>query len=658
MRPLIDHLRTLSFYLVLIIVIIAVPGGSRAHPSRSGPVAGTTAGDTISSGAERRAKAYEAVTRAHELAGKKAFAEAEKLLRDRLSADAENPYLLFELATVLSWEGQYDQAIGLYRTLLKWQPENTGLHLEIGRVLLWKADQLGDARFRQEAIQEFKTHVAVNPDDCPGLKQIGAAYLTLGETDSAFTRLSSVVRLCPDDDEAVRLLAETYAARKDLHQAVGLLRILTDKNPLNPDIRWELADFLIQSGDISSAETEYRAVLRRYPYHTGALIGLARLLQWNNLLTESKEYCQIAALWASIKNPAPFVGLGDVESRRGNWGPAVEYYRRALAIDPKNDEVRSGLRLARWMKGPQLSTEYGDYEASTGLSWGLIKAGGRVYAPGLGTLEAGYRRWRFTTEHVSERFRADYSLSLSSQITDWLRSDLGYTASDFEENPSTGELQSGWAANLTVTPLPVLMVRMGYSRIPVSESYATIGPGYYSDVFAAGIDGRISRSLSLQLGGYVSRQNGKFFIGYWNAEFLRWDVIAERADLSTRTKIEGQLSYRVTEDPVLFIRAGASVFRSVHAENLPYWTPASFPFEHIDVSFSTSSANGSRLELEARGNHVHEGSQWGCGGSASVTLPLGNALEAGASASFENVGTAVPWNGVYVGVMLRICLGK
>ena len=654
---LIDRLRSLSFSLVLVIVIAAVPGASRAHPLRSGPERETSARDTASGDSARRARVYESVTRAHELAGKRAFAEAEKLLRDELTADADNPFLLFELATILSWDGQYDQSIGLYRTLLKRQPENTGLHLEIGRVLLWKADQSGDARYRREAIREFKAHVSLNPADCAGLKQIGAAYLRLGETDSAFARLSAVIRSCPDDDEAVRLLAETFAARKEIPQAVGILRTLTDKNPLNPDIRWELADFLVQSGDISSAETEYRTILRRYPYHTGALIGLARLLQWNNQLTESEEYCQIAALWASIKNPAPFMGLGDVESRRENWGTAVEYYRRALAVDPRNNDVRSGLRLARWSKGPQVNTEYGNYEASTGLSWGLIRAEGRVHAPGLGTLEAGYRKWRFATEYVPDVFRADYSLSWSSQITDWLRSDLGYTVSDFAENLNSGDIQHGWAANVAVAPFPALTLRAGYSRIPVTESYATIGPGYYSDVFAAGLDGRLWRSLSLQLGGYLSYQKGKFSIGYWNPYLSKWAPIAERADASRRTKIEGQLSFRVTEAPAVFIRAGASIYRSVHAENLPYWTPAAFPLEHITLSYTASGADGSRLELEARGNHVHEGSEWGGGASASLTLPLWNFLEAGASASFDRVGTAVPWNGVYLGAVLRICFG-
>jgi len=610
--------------------------------------------DTTLSSSSVNLNTAEALKRAHELAEKLQFDDAAKILRDVLSVDNSDPAVMYELATILGWDGKYDESIALYRSLLKLQPENTGLHLEIGRVFLWQADRTGNDKYRRAAIKEFESQIQRNPADCFALKQIGAANLKLGQTEAASSALASAIKLCPNDYEAERLLAETYAAKKEFTKAVELLRRLTDRIPQNPDLRWQLGDFLIQTGDIDSAEKEFQTVLRKYPYHAGALIGLARVHQWKGQLSQSAGYFQSATLWTSMKNPAPFLGLGDVESIREHWSAAKEYYKRALTIDPKNEDAKLKLRQAQWMVGPRLNFEYSNYQASQGLNSAMIGGEAKINIYENGSLTFRYDKYQYSEEQTPDLIRDDYYLSWSQHITGWLKAELGFTLSEFPVNPGESRKLYGWTADVIVTPVPTTTLYLSYNRIPVSESYATISPNYYSDILSTGIDSKFSQQFSLQLNGSLARQHGSFAAGYRNSYYSRWVDLAIIPDLSERIRTEGQFSFQVSDNPTIYIRAGASILKSVRAEHVPYWAPKSFPQEQIILNFSKVIDRVS-IDLESRGTHVHEGSEWGYGASASLTLLFGNIIKIGGSASVQQVGTIVPWNGTRYDATFKLC---
>lgn len=602
----------------------------------------------------QRIDVTEIIKRARELTKKRSFTEAENLLRDFLSVDKENPAALYELATILSWDKQYNESIELYRKLLKLQPDNTGLRIEIGRVLLWQADSSGKQEYRRAAIREFELRVKDKPNDCFAIKQIGAAYLRLGELDTAYAKLFTVIRLCPNDEEAARLLAETYAAQEEFQKAIELLRILCDRNPEYPDIRLLLADCLFQSGEIELAEKEYRAVLRKYPFSIGALVGFGRILKGKGQLNQAKEHFQTASWTTPAKYPDTYVGLGDVESMREDWKKAVEYYKQALNVDPQNDQARSGLRQAQWMNGPKLDFEYNNYRASQGLSQEILGAKASKNFSGLGLWSLGYRKSRYIQEYEFDLFRSDYYLSWGMPIADWLKTEIGCTMSDFSENPNDEDNLYGWSTNVIVSPIPIAKLYLSYSRVPVSESFATINSNYYSDIFSGGLDGKISQRFSVQLSGYIARQHGTFSVGYWNFYHTEWVTLKVLPDLSQRWSGQAQISYQVLTDPVIFVRAGTSIFKSIRSQYLPYWAPESFPQEKLALSFSKFISGKFNFEFEARGTHVHEGSEWGYGVSSSLTLPLWNFIEVGVSGSIDEAGTKVPWNGKRVGALFRL----
>lgn len=87
----------------------------------------------------------------------KDFAAAERMVRAKLQADPQNGELNFLLARILSWQGRYEQALGLYGRLLAREPDNGDYLLGRAQTLFWSGQS--DA-----ALTEVKKGLALAPD--------------------------------------------------------------------------------------------------------------------------------------------------------------------------------------------------------------------------------------------------------------------------------------------------------------------------------------------------------------------------------------------------------------------------------------------------------------------------------------------------------------
>jgi tetratricopeptide (TPR) repeat protein len=593
-----------------------------------------------------------AINQARALAQGHLFDKAESLLRGVLAEDPDNVFALYELATVLSWSGEYEESIELYRRGLNLEPDNSGLHMEIARVLLWQASLTGNEDYRRAAIREFESRLQQEPTDCVAIRRIGEAYLEMGDLESARARLASALELCPDDDQSIKLQARVLCAEKKVDEAVELLSTAAARLSGDHGLRWMLADCLVRSGDLNEAEAEYRACLEDNPYDVGCLVGLGRVLMWKCKYGEAEVNFRAASL-ADVKAPGPYLGMGELESRRGYWRAATRFYKRALDIEPQDDLARSRCRQASWMSGPGLKLEYSHSDASNGLDQELAEAEARMSASERGVLGAGYGRSRFTDEDAPALYRNDVHVYWQQQLSDWLKGRFNYSMFDFTDNPEdSGKLQ-GWSADFVVMPSSAIKLYASYSRIPVSESYATLRSDYYSDVVGVGFDGRITRRTSVQGQGSMARRHGVFPVGYWDSYHETWVVLDHIRDRSEQFFGEAQISYKLLGDSGVFLRCGTSIYRSVRAGNVPYWSPRSFPQEKLSLSFAKRVGAGFRLGIEARGTHVHEGSRWGYGMSVAAAIVF-KLIDIEASASVDDVGTQVPWNGRNIGAALRL----
>src|SRR5207302_5592188 len=103
-------------------------------------------------------------------------------------------------AKQLMAEGNFAQAIPLYRELNQAVPNNAGLMLNLGMALHMAGDE-------RQSLPPLETAVKLDPMLAPAWLFLGAARLQLGQTPAAVGALKTVLSLQPNHRDALEMLA-------------------------------------------------------------------------------------------------------------------------------------------------------------------------------------------------------------------------------------------------------------------------------------------------------------------------------------------------------------------------------------------------------------------------------------------------------------------
>jgi tetratricopeptide (TPR) repeat protein len=94
-----------------------------------------------------------------------------------------------------------------------------------------------------------------------------------------------------------------------------------------------LAELKARAGDPEGAEKLYREVMAAYPEDTGASLGLAQLLAWNDRTQEAEGICR-PILARDPGNRQARIILGRILTAAGRFEEAITEYRKALEKTP------------------------------------------------------------------------------------------------------------------------------------------------------------------------------------------------------------------------------------------------------------------------------------------------------------------------------------
>ena len=124
-------------------------------------------------------------------------------------------------ARQLMASGRFEEAIPVYRQMVKAEPGNPGLLLNLGL-----AQHM--AGHEREAIPTLEAVLKTQPDSLPALISLGAARLALNQSSEAIVPLRKAVNANPSDHETRGLLASALLEAKRLDEAGVEYRKLTD----------------------------------------------------------------------------------------------------------------------------------------------------------------------------------------------------------------------------------------------------------------------------------------------------------------------------------------------------------------------------------------------------------------------------------------------
>lgn len=164
----------------------------------------------------------------------KDFTAAETEYKKVLEIDAHSTEAAIGLTNIYMKSGRLADAEPLLRRLAADRPDDGGLHLQLGRVLL--AEKKND-----DAIVEFQAALKLSPNDADAQRELADLYASAGKNDLAETAYRPLVAAQPNDPELHRALGRALLLQKKFPEAQQELLIALRLKRDSPDAYIDLA---------------------------------------------------------------------------------------------------------------------------------------------------------------------------------------------------------------------------------------------------------------------------------------------------------------------------------------------------------------------------------------------------------------------------------
>jgi len=202
--------------------------------------------------------------------------KAEDLLKQGITADDQ---------------GDFDQAIDLYRQAIQRKSKLKEAHYRLGQIYV-------ERKMFDEAIAEFET--------ARDLKY----------------------------PQAVTELAVTYHKAGKLDEAEALIKDLLIKKPNDVDLKYQLGKVYLDKGQLNEAGEVFRQVLQMDPGNASAHNGLANLYFRKRMYNEAmSEYLQAIKLNPDFTDVN--LDLGNAYYQNGQYVNAAKYFKKYTELVPK-----------------------------------------------------------------------------------------------------------------------------------------------------------------------------------------------------------------------------------------------------------------------------------------------------------------------------------
>ena len=264
-------------------------------------------------------------------------------------------------------------AIREYEAILDLDPGNLDAQANIGVTAFFTGDY-------PKAVQQLRAALKLNPSLFKLQSLLGMSEKRVGDNTSAQTDLAAAFPQVQEEKLRIQSgleLVEVDYALNDLSKAAEVINALRQLKPTDPDILFtahriyaDLADEttlslamvapkssrmhqleaheLARRADHEGATAQYRQAIALDPHRSDLHFELAEILNGSSSPADrteaEKEYKEALA-----ENPfdAKSLGrLGDIESRRSDAKGALDYYSRALQLQPNDPDANLGLAKA------------------------------------------------------------------------------------------------------------------------------------------------------------------------------------------------------------------------------------------------------------------------------------------------------------------------
>jgi tetratricopeptide (TPR) repeat protein len=259
----------------------------------------------------------------------------EEALRYFTAARILNPISAHELAHALEYKGESDEAITVFRDLVRLRPGN-GRHLScLGRALQQRGRKEEARAVLDSAVATLRATVAARPNDYVAILNLGNALKNLGQLGEALEMYRKAVQIKPNYVAAHENLGITLFLQQKYEEARVCYQDALRLNPKTVAAYQGLASVLEAMDRVDDAIDICRQGLAVRPdnalTHNQLGFLLERKERWEEALAEKKEALRLAPDDSDV-----IYGLGVIFQKLGRFAEAETALRKSLDINPNN----------------------------------------------------------------------------------------------------------------------------------------------------------------------------------------------------------------------------------------------------------------------------------------------------------------------------------
>jgi tetratricopeptide (TPR) repeat protein len=295
------------------------------------------------------------------------------------------------------------EAIGFYRAARALRPE-------IGHNL---AHALLDVGQTEEALTIFRELIRLRPDNPDHRHCLGSALTRNGDLDEAIALLREALRLKSPFPEAHVSLGTALLDRGDGDAALKEYQEALRLRENYPEAHMGLGAFRARKGELEAAITSFKQALLLKKDYPDAHLNLALALAKKGDLVGALKECQ-ETLRLNPDDPMAHVGLGTVRAKRGELDAAIAAFEAAVRLKKNFAEAHYNLGNALGKKG-DLDRSIAAFEEALRLRKDYPEAHHNLgnALVGKGAYEAAIREFQEALRLQKDNPQAEYNLGLA-----------------------------------------------------------------------------------------------------------------------------------------------------------------------------------------------------------------------------------------------------
>jgi tetratricopeptide (TPR) repeat protein len=258
-----------------------------------------------------------------------------------IDADPTSEYLTAALAELYAKTGRIRDAVLEAQDILKRDPNNLEAHKLLGRIYLRSLGDIqegsGSENVLKLAIEQYEQVIKIEPDNVDDHLLLGRLYRLDHDLHKAEAEFKTAVRLDPDSEEAVTMLAYLYNDEGDTVRATQVLGSIPD-SARSAKLYSALGYTYEQQKQYKQAIDAYRHAVERDRDNLDAIRGLAQNLMNDGQTAAALEQYKIIAD-ANPEDAQTYVRMAEIYRKDGKFDDALDNLKKAESMVQDSVEV-------------------------------------------------------------------------------------------------------------------------------------------------------------------------------------------------------------------------------------------------------------------------------------------------------------------------------